>query len=101
MNRCETCRFWRRVTFTYSDDKLAPEPQAFGRCYRYAPRPHKSSDDFAWPKTGEDDFCGEYEFVRGSIEDAVEQATVISDPFFKSQPGPFKTDQEPPDEEDV
>jgi hypothetical protein len=59
MSSCSTCRWWKRVVFRFTDPKLPADEQPFGRCHRYAPRPAKD-DTVHWPKTQEDDLCGEW-----------------------------------------
>jgi hypothetical protein len=65
--RCSDCKFWRAI----------PQSPA-GRCHRYAPRPAMHAQimdqegmvmetDAAWPKTLEDDFCGDFYVKREAV----------------------------------
>jgi hypothetical protein len=50
MQMCETCRFWLRTC------------GVAGECRKYAPKPGGDpAHRLAWPRTEEDQWCGEYE----------------------------------------
>lgn len=48
---CEECRFYEGF---YKGSES-------GRCHRYAPRPHANDEEWSFPTTLAQDWCGEFE----------------------------------------
>jgi hypothetical protein len=52
--KCEECRWWIRYKYIDRD-----RDDVEGRCRRYPPQ-YILEQGLYWPKTAEDDWCGEY-----------------------------------------